>query len=200
MKHLEESNTAMQHETFIPTLTSCVLKAISLAGALALAGCAVQAIQPSPPLDASAPWGLLPIMNHADTPEAGERVAAIAGTLLRAQGVTHLVSYQHPEDSAPLPELNQQRRLAQARAWATEQRLSYALTGSVEEWRYKSGLDGEPSVGVTLQVIAPKSGEVLWSASGSRSGWGRESLSGTGHKLLKSLIKKLNLKTNGEHG
>lgn len=187
----------MKHEMFTHTLTPCALRAIGFAvAALALAGCAVQAIQPSPPLDASATWGLLPIINHADTPEAGERVAAIAATLVRARGVTHLVSYRHPEDSAPLPELNQHRRLEQARAWAAEQGLHYALTGTVEEWRYKSGLDGEPSVGVTLQVIAPKSGEVLWSASGSRAGWGRESLSGTGHKLLRSLLKKLKLKTN----
>lgn len=182
---------------FTHTLTWCRLKAVGVVAAvIALAGCAVQAIQPSPPLDSSATWGVLPIMNYADTPDAGERVAAITATLLRAQGITRLVSYPHSEESAPLPELNQHRRLEQARRWAAEQRLSYALTGTVEEWRYKSGLDGEPSVGLTLQVIAPNTGEVLWSASGSRSGWGRESLSGTGHKLLRSLLKELNLKAD----
>ena len=75
-----------------------------------------------------------------------------------------------------------------ALAWARSRGASYAVTGNVAEWRYKNGPDGEPAVGLTLQIIEIPSGAVLWSAAGSRSGWGRESVSGTAQKLLRDLL------------
>ena len=59
------------------------------------------------------------------------------------------------------------------------------------EWRYKSGLDGEPAVGVAMHVVDIRSGETLWSGSYSRSGWSRESLSGTGQKVISKLVDGL---------
>lgn len=93
-----------------------------------------------------------------------------------------------------LPVLDENKRFQQALSWAQEAGFSYAISGSVEEWRYKSGLDGEPAVGASLQVIEVSSGIVLWSASGSRAGWSRESLSGTAHKVLKKLTGKLRIR------
>jgi hypothetical protein len=39
-----------------------------------------------------------------------------------------------------------------------------------------------------------KSGKTMWSASGSRSGWGRETASGTAQRLMREMIDKLALK------
>ena len=62
------------------------------------------------------------------------------------------------------------------------------VAGSVEEWQYKNGLDGEPAVGISLRVIEPATGRVLWSKSGARAGWSRESLAGSAQKVLNKLV------------
>jgi hypothetical protein len=66
------------------------------------------------------------------------------------------------------------------------------VTGSVEEWRYKGGLEGDPAVGLTLVVFELATNRVVWSASGSRTGTGADSVSGTALTLLGSLIDELN--------
>ena len=64
----------------------------------------------------------------------------------------------------------------------------HALVGAVDEWRYKVGVDGEPAVGLALQVLDLQSGNVVWSAVGARSGWSRESLAGVAQKLVRDLL------------
>ncbi|MGQ9686803.1 MAG: penicillin-binding protein activator LpoB, partial [Thiobacillaceae bacterium] len=59
------------------------------------------------------------------------------------------------------------------------------------EWRYKIGVDGEPAVGLTLQVIDLVNGKVVWTASGGRSGWSREALSAVAQKLVRDLTQPL---------
>jgi hypothetical protein len=46
-------------------------------------------------------------------------------------------------------------------------------------------------VGISLQLIDVASGQVVWSATGSDSGWSRASLSGTAQKLLRRLLAPL---------
>lgn len=62
---------------------------------------------------------------------------------------------------------------------------------TVDEWRYKVGVDGEPAVGITLQVIEVQSGNVIWSAAGSRTGWSRDAVSAVAQKLLRQLLSPL---------
>lgn len=76
---------------------------------------------------------------------------------------------------------------------ANKHNFSYAVTGSVEEWQYKLGVGSEPAVGLTIRVIEVATGKVIWSASGSRSGWSTGSLSGTAQKLLRDLISSIQI-------
>ena len=62
------------------------------------------------------------------------------------------------------------------------------MAGAVDEWRYKVGIDGEPAVGVALNVIDVGSGEILWSGAGGKTGWSRESLSGVAQRLMRQLL------------
>ena len=71
--------------------------------------------------------------------------------------------------------------------WLQQQGGDYLVTGSVEEWRYKSGLDGEPAVGLSLKITSLSDNRIVWSGSASRSGWPRESLSGTAQKVIQQL-------------
>jgi len=139
-----------------------------------------------PELDGS-PVVLLPFLNRSETPLAGERAEAIALSVLRGRGLSDLQNYTLTEEQTGLPVIDDKKRLADASATALAQGTRHALTGSVEEWRYKSGLDGEPAVGLSLRLLDLESNEVLWSGSAARSGWSRSSLAGTAQKVLQEL-------------
>jgi len=134
---------------------------------------------------------ILPFLNRSETPLAGERAEAIALSVLREKGVTQLQVYQAAPQPNGLPVLDDQKRLNDATEKAIEQGMRYAIAGSVEEWRYKAGLDGEPAVGLSMRLVDLNSGRILWSGSAARSGWSRESLSGTAHKVLEDLALRI---------
>ena len=134
---------------------------------------------------------MLPFLNRSETPLAGERAEAIALSVLRDKGVSQLKVYQPQPEPNGLPVLDDVRRLSDATERAIEQGMRYAIAGSVEEWRYKAGLDGEPAVGLSMRLVDLSSGEILWSGSAARSGWSRESLSGTAHKVLEELAYRI---------
>lgn len=157
-----------------------------------LSSCSVYKVQQSPALDSQAQWVMLPILNHADTPEAGARSADIALTLLRAKGLRTITQYVDAGGASGL-QLSQSKALQDAIAWAKVQGYQYAVSGSVQEWRYKSGLDAEPVVGVTLTIMDLATQQIIWSASGSKTGWGRDSVSGVAHRLMAVLIDELSI-------
>jgi hypothetical protein len=170
----------------------------ALAGAIAiLGGCGggTYRVHGNLPLRTEARWALLPVMNLTETPMAGEKVEAILAPLLRAHEVSHLDVYPSPsQDDDALPDLSDRHRLEAATAWAKAQGFDYGVTGAVNEWRYKAGLDGEPAVGLAIEVVELRSGRVVWSASGATTGWGRESLSGTGQQVVDRLLRDLPVK------
>jgi hypothetical protein len=171
-----------------------VLATLALTLALT-AGCMVREVQTGPALDRRSSWVLLPLRNQTETPQAGERAEAILSTLLRSHGLDDLADYGAPgEGAGELPELDERRRADRALAWARTKGYHYAIGGSVEEWRYRNGLDGEPAVGLTLRVVELPGGKVVWSASGAQAGWGRDTLAGTAQRVLRSLLSQLALK------
>lgn len=159
---------------------------------LGLAGCSVVDRSPTPSaLDRNARWVLLPFANHTETPLAGQRAEAITESLLRGGGMTHLTRYPASLVQETLFETNANKVQEQAFGWAREQGARYAVSGAVDEWRYKVGVDGEPAVGVMIQVTDLSSGAVVWSSVGGKSGWARESLAGVAQKLIGSLLQPL---------
>jgi hypothetical protein len=65
----------------------------------------------------------------------------------------------------------------------------YAVAASVDEWRYKVGLDGEPAAGVTLNIIDLSTDQVVWSGTAAKTGWSREAVSATAQKTVDQLLK-----------
>ncbi|MEH6499957.1 MAG: hypothetical protein V7751_11265 [Pseudoalteromonas distincta] len=141
------------------------------------------------PRDAS--WGLVPLVNYSQTPQAGERGEQILLSVLSQRGLKPVVYPKTAQDDTLL--LDDSERLAAGMEWARRQGFDYVFTGSVEEWQYKSGLDGEPAVGISLRIVQPSTGQVIWSNSGARAGWSRESLAGTAQKVLRELTDDLRL-------
>lgn len=165
-----------------------------LALLITASACSINNIEKEASFSAAENWVVLPFVNFSQTPQAGERAERIAETLLRARGLRALRHYPLQESANGLPILDEQKRYSNAILWARDTAARYAIAGSIEEWRYKSGLDGEPAVGISIQVVDVDTGDVLWSSSGSRAGWSRESLSGTAHKVIETLVENLEFK------
>lgn len=172
--------------------TQVTLAALVLWAAMLTAGCQVARVQPGAAgIPADVEIIMLPFLNRSETPLAGERAEAIALSVLREQGMSRLQVYRAEPEPNGLPVLDDAKRLNTATEQALERGMRYAISGSVEEWRYKSGLDGEPAVGLSLTLVDLASGEILWSGSAARSGWSRESLSGAAQKVLEELASRM---------
>ncbi len=156
---------------------------------LLLSACSTLDRGTPPELERQATWVVLPFANHTETPLAGNRAEAIAEALLRTNGMTRVKRYPAGTQQEALFDAGERKQQEEALAWAKQQGARYALTGAVEEWRYKVGVDGEPAAGVTLQIIDVTSGETLWSGTGGKSGWSREALSAVAQQLIRDLLK-----------
>lgn len=172
---------------------ACTGRRLALASlaslSLLLGACSTVQVGRAPTIEAGARWAILPFVNQTETPQAGLRAESITENLLRAEGVARLAKYPAALNNETLFEPADRKQFDAALAWARAERIRYAMTGTVAEWRYKVGVDGEPAAGVTLQLIDVASGEVIWAASGGRTGWSRESLSGVAQKLIGRLLQ-----------
>ncbi len=160
---------------------------------VSLGGCSVIDSSVAPPLLRNATWAVLPFANLTETPQAGRRVEAISTSLLFAMGVKSSIQFS-PTKKGGLVGLDSDTKIRKAAlSWARSRRARYALTGAVDEWRYKVGVDGEPAVGVTLQVLDVRTGAVVWSGVGAQTGWGREAVSAVAQKLVRHLLEQAHL-------
>ena len=148
----------------------------------------------SVPLAHNEKWAMLPIANYTDVPQAGLRAEAIVETVLHGMNLNDLQHYPPLLNSDSLFEPAERKVVLESMNWARQQGVRYAVTGTVDEWRYKVGIDGEPAVGLTLQVIdLANNNMVVWSASGAKSGWSRDALSSVARDLIHELLGGLNL-------
>ncbi len=158
-------------------------------------------------------WVLLPVQNLGETHMAGERVEELLTTLLRIQKNVELTPYtgaatgskgaagagkdaKSAKDSREADselELDERQHYERVVAWARERKFTYGIGGSVEEWRYRAGTEGEPAVGLTLRVVDLRSGRIVFTAAGASPTPGRGSLSGATQDLLRTMLTKLPL-------
>ncbi len=165
---------------------------VSLLLVISISSCATQRGQAPVALDRSASWTVLPFRNLSQTPMSAERVESLVLSALRAKALPKVdLLAIDPAAADALPLLDDGQRFADALATARATGYQYGVTGSVEEWRYKSGLDGEPAVGLSIRVVDVASGDTLWSNSAARSGWSRESLTGNGQKVINRLLAQM---------
>jgi TolB-like protein len=115
--------------------------------------------------------------NYTDTPQAGQRAANLMEGMLSARGY----SIVNNVDTAS-------RTLQAKRALAQGQNSRYILIGGVTEWRYKTGIDGEPAISLQVKLIDSTTGSVVWSAAGSDNNWGNASIGTTAQGLFKKIL------------
>ncbi|MCS6957526.1 MAG: hypothetical protein RMK75_03605 [Aquificaceae bacterium] len=126
---------------------------------------------------------ILPFENNTETPLAGLRVASITEGVASSKGYNLkrvAFTYQQKEYSAE--EINRLIRDLQDKG------VDYAITGSVNEFRYKAGIDGEPAVSITLKVYSVKDNRIVYTATASKSGWYYQSVSTLTQKLINKIL------------
>lgn len=162
-----------------------------LAVTLFLGACSTVTVAPSPALAPGDVIAVLPMANYTETPEAGQRAASMAFSILRIQNQGGVIQDTSTSRGDPLMGDADPQALTHALDWARKANARYALTGSVQEWRYKVGVDGEPAVGLTFNLIDLSTGETVWSATGSRAGWSRSGLAAVAQTLISRLLQPL---------
>jgi len=134
-----------------------------------------------PSIDNSQKVALYALENYTDTPKAGMRAANIAEGVLLAKG------YQIDN------RINNATRvmtLDQKISDARRHNDRYLFVGGVSEWRYKTGIDGEPAISLQFKLIDTASHRVIWSATGANSSWGNASIGTVAQELITTMLKK----------
>ncbi len=163
---------------------------MALLCALALSACSSYRGSDALKVAPGSTFAVVPFVNHSNTPLAAENVAAIVGSELRARHINY-IAYDNPEEPQDLKSLlDDSYQSKQAQKWLSNVSYSYVVCGSVDEWNYKAGLDGEPVVGITIRV-KDKNGAVVYEKTGSRSGFGRESLNLAGQKVVENILSDI---------
>ena len=167
----------------------------ALFGLAMLAGCtSVLEVKGSTPLTTGVNWVLLPFGDYGETPQAGERAEELTSSLMRVRLNLDLERYPVTKESSALVDLDERQRYEKALQWARDQGFVYGVSGSVQEWRYRAGSEGEAAVGLSLRVINIRTGKPEWVATGSRSGFGTQTVSGVAEQLISKMIDQIKMK------
>ena len=144
------------------------------------------------PVNLNSKIAVVPFSNYTETPLAGERAMSVTAGVLESRGFCNIVVYQkHDQNNVLLPGIS---KLVSRRAlmqWASSVGARYLVTGSVNEWSYKVGLDGEPVVGVSIQLIELSSKRIAWTSVGSMSGGSRVAVSTVAQRLINNMLDQL---------
>lgn len=131
----------------------------------------------------SATFMVLPFENNTETPLAGLRVASITEGVAVSKGYNIKPKvYGENKEYTQLDIQNMIRELKERGD------IDYVITGSVNEFRYKTGIDGEPAVSITLKVYDLKEDKVVLINTGSRTGWSHESITTVAQKVLLAIL------------
>lgn len=122
---------------------------------------------------------LFRLNNYTDTPRAGMRASNLIEGILLAKGYRVI---SHLDDKVP--------SMKKARKQAKEDDAKYFIYGGVSEWRYKTGIDGEPAVSLQVGLYKSKNANLVWSATGSDSDWGNASIGTTAQDLLTQMMQE----------
>jgi uncharacterized protein YceK len=144
-----------------------------------IAGCARVVSQTSTLPIKGEPYAVLPFENYTETPYAGYRVASILEGVLASKGYNLIPRVWSIKEREPAEE-----EIEKLKESAVKNGARYIVYGSVNEFRYKTGLDGEPAVSITVFVYDVKENKVVKNVAVSGSGWVHESLGTLTQKLL----------------
>ncbi|WP_297444307.1 hypothetical protein [Desulfurobacterium sp.] len=157
------------------------MKKLALAGLLAvfmLSGCMTEINKTPVIISKNTTCAVMPFVNYSETPLAGESAASITFGVLKAKGYKVSKAFDLKEEdlnSTEIKKLEQQLKTSG---------YTCAIGGYVNEWRYKTGIDGEPAVSVTIYVENLKTENVTSTLTVSGTSWGHKSIGVLYQELL----------------
>lgn len=130
---------------------------------------------------------IIPFENNTETPLAGLRVASIAEGVASSKGynLKRVMTYEQKEYT--------QEEIANIIKALKNKDVDYVITGSVNEFRYKAGIDGEPAVSITLRIFSLKEDKWIYTATVSKSGRFFQSVSTVAQSILNRIIPAKNV-------
>jgi TolB-like protein len=126
--------------------------------------------------------------NYTETPMAGFRASSIVEGVISQKNITlySLIGGTNEMENIKTKELFIDQKKEEAKKLGA----LYLITGDVQEWRYKTGIDGEPVVSYTLKIIDLNTNQTIFSGVGAKSGWGHKSIGVVAQEIAKELIPK----------
>lgn len=138
-----------------------------------------------------------PFFNATDDEHAGRAMHEIAASVLLERGVRLvqseplLVATRKPTAAGDEGMYVEAARAANA---------THLLIGTVHEYRYKTDLDGDPAVGVSVRLVDPATGETIWQGTSGRVGVLFASLTTASQRAMRDVLAKLPWNMGGEGG
>jgi TolB-like protein len=105
---------------------------------------------------------VIPFANFTQTPMAGYKVAGILEGVLRSKNVKFKGSLWDFEE--------RDYSIEDIKKLISDINSTYIITGYVNEFRYKTGIDGEPAVSVTIKIYDKTAGKYIYISTFSRVG------------------------------
>jgi len=172
-----------------------VYKLIAIASLCLVVGCTtINSSKQTVQIHYSSSVGFASFANNTEVPQAASRAVNVASGVLRSKGLNDIFVYQSKTSCNQLVVCpNANPSLGEFLRWAQENNLDLLITGSVNEWEYKVGLDGEPVAAVSLQLYDVSSGAMIWSSVGSKIGTTHAGLANTAQALIRDMFYSLKI-------
>lgn len=148
-------------------------------------GCSTIINKKSVQLSTDKKYAICSFWNYTETPMAGDRASSIVESVLSKESI-RIESLGG--DMGDIK--SRQKFLSDKKDEAKRLGAEYLITGDVQEWRYKTGIDGEPVVSYSIRIIDLRDGRTIFNSVGAKSGWGHKSIGVVAQEIADELIPK----------
>ena len=131
-------------------------------------------------------YAITSFWNYTETPMAGLRAASIVESVLSQKNIV-LHSLIDGSDDVAEKE-GKQKLFKRQKAQAKSMGVNYLVTGNVQEWQYKTGIDAEPVVSYSIKIIDLSNNAIVFNGVGAKSAWGHKSIGVVAQEIAKELI------------
>ncbi len=136
---------------------------------------------------------LPPFINATDDEHAGQALTQMTGSALKEAGIP---LYQTEDLYHLVTSAAEDERPTSQTALAQSVDATHILIGTVHEYRYKTDLDGDPAVGITLRLVDANTGETVWQGSSGNVGYAFASLTSAAQKAVRTLVRDIPIAAN----
>jgi len=153
---------------------------------LIITGCSSMVNKKSINLPLDKKYAISSFWNYTETPMAGLKVATIVESILAQKGiiVSSLIGGGEEMSLSTTKKSFLEKKLKDAKEIGSD----YLILGNVQEWRYKTGIDGEPVVSYGIKVINLKDDSTIFNSVGAKSAWGHKSIGVVAQEIANELL------------